>query len=473
MVMLTRLTVLPVQFYRMGSPFVDTRPHRLTSEGTQMADRARAGVMARTRAMTALLEVEEGAGSQAAIRRALDQEPALQGADRGLATALVYSALRHQRPVDRWLDQACSRGLAGVGSAALIALRLGVVQLAFLTRIPTFAAVDTTIQAAKGWLSKGQIGFVHGVLRRLARETPWQDAQSGADLPPWIAERLAALANRLDVEPAELINAFEAEAPLHVHLLASDRQAIAASLAKDGVECKPVGGVPGACHVIAGEPFASAAFGRRQLIAQDGGSAAIVEWLGDSASLKVLDLAAGRGGKSLFLSAAGAEVSAVDVDAEKLAAAAQLAQQAGHTLHETIAVDGRAESLPAEAWDAVLLDAPCTGLGTLRRRPEIRHRRRAADVLRLASLQAELIRAAARCVRPGGLLLYATCSPLPEEGVQVVEALLAERPEFVREPGDAPWVADLLDQAGDLWTHPMRHGMDAFYAARLRRQSGR
>ncbi len=427
-----------------------------------------AGTLPRSRALAALLEVEDGAGSQAAIRRALDGEPALRGADRGLLTALVYGTLRHQRRVDRWLMEACNRGLVGMDLATLTTLRLGASQLAFLSRMPAFAAIDTTVQAAKAHVGAGKIGFVHGVLQRLARQTPWQGDESD-DLPDWIAARVGDLGQRVGADAPSMIAAFEAEAPLHLHLLAPERAKTVASLADDGVELSPLGGVPGAFRVDAGEPFNSAAFEARQVIAQDGGSAAIVEWLDAGPGQRVLDLAAGRGGKALFLSAAGAEVTAVDLDGDKLVAAAALCKRAGHPLHDLLAVDGRAQSLPADHWDAVLLDAPCTGLGTLRRRPEIRHRRRAADALRLAGLQRQLLDAAARCVRPGGLLIYATCSPLPEEGLAIVEELLVARPEFVRDPGQAPWVGELLDENGDLWSHPLRHGMDAFYAARLRR----
>lgn len=437
----------------------------------QRPQRTPAGTLPRARAIAALIAVEAGAGSQGALRRALDEEPPLAGADRGLVTAMVYGVLRHQRRLDAWLRGACSRGLTGMATPLLATLRLGAVQLAFLRRIPAFAAIDTTVEAGKGWLAPGQVGFVHGVLRALARDAVGPTSASGDDLPAWIARRIEDYADRLHEPRQAMISAFTGEAPLHVHLLEPDRQAVLASLAEAGVGLTAVGAIPGAFAVQSGDIFRSAAFARRQLIAQDGGSAAIAEWLADARPRTVLDLAAGRGAKSVFLAAAGATVTAVDVDGDKLAAAASLAERAGHPLHQLVAADGRATGLPLGQFDAVLLDAPCTGLGTLRRRPEIRHRRRAADALRLAGLQSELLSAAATYVRPGGLLLYATCSPLVEEGPDVVAVLLARDEAWQRWPGAAPWLQPWLDDRGDFHSHPMRENTDAFYAVRLRRKA--
>ena len=420
--------------------------------------------------MTALIAVESGAGSQGALRRALDESPALQGADRGLVTAMVYGVLRHQRRLDGWLMGACARGLAGMEIPLLTALRLGAVQLAFLRRIPAFAAIDTTVEAGKAWLGPRQIGFLHGVLRALGRDAVGPASGGRSDLPEWIVRRIEAFALGLGLPEDAMVSAFAAEAPLHVHLVEPNRDALLVELAEAGIQLAPVGAVPGAYAVQAGDIFRSDAFARRQLIAQDGGSAAIAEWITDVRPRQVLDLAAGRGAKSLFLAAAGAEVTAVDVDPDKLAAAASLAERAGYPLNATVTADGRASGLPTACWDAVLLDAPCTGLGTLRRRPEIRHRRRAADILRLAGLQTELLAAAALHVRPGGVLVYATCSPLVEEGPVIVDALLAADQTLERWPGEAVWLQPWLDDRGDFHSHPLRHDTDAFYAVRLRRR---
>lgn len=442
------------------------RPARRESSRRQPA-----GTVPRSRALAALVAVDSGGGSQTALRDALDQDPPIAGADRGLVTAMVYGALRHQRRLDSWLEGACARGLTGMDAPLLASLRLGAVQLGFLSRIPAFAAIDTTVEASKAWLGPRQVSFVHGVLRTLTRKNEGPSAELSADLPPWMARRIGDFAIRLDETPEAMVDAFAGEAPLHIHLVDQNRAQLLTGLSDEGVELTPVGDIPGAYAVGAGDIFASGAFKQRQLIAQDGGSAAVVEWLAADKPNRVLDLAAGRGAKSLFLSANGAEVTAVDINADKLAAARALARHAGHPLHAIVVADGRSTDLPTGQWDAVLVDAPCTGLGTLRRRPEIRHRRRAADILRLAGLQAGLLAAAATHVRPGGLLLYATCSPLAEEGAAIVDALLAANPTLERSPGQAPWIQPWLDDRGDFHSHPLRHNTDAFFAARLRRRT--
>ena len=127
--------------------------------------------------------------------------------------------------------------------------------------------------------------------------------------------------------------------------------------------------------------------------------------------------------------------------------------------------------LAAGSFDAVLVDAPCSALGTLRRRPEVRHRRQAADLLRLADLQGRMLRQAANLLRPGGVLVHATCSIAAEEGPLVVDRFLREDKRFERDPGDAPWLTGLLDGRGDLRTHPLWHGVDGFQAVRLRKKS--
>jgi 16S rRNA (cytosine967-C5)-methyltransferase len=165
-------------------------------------------------------------------------------------------------------------------------------------------------------------------------------------------------------------------------------------------------------------------------------------------------------------------VTAVDVGAAKLIDAELLCRRAGHPLEATLVTDAAATiPLPQASFDAVLVDAPCTGLGTLRRRPEVRHRRFAADLMRMADLQRRILAHAAPLCRPGGVLVFATCSFAVEEGPLVVDAFLHDHPEFQRDPGEQPWVRPLLDARGDLRTHPLLGGMDAFQAVRLRRRS--
>ena len=430
---------------------------------------------ARGRAIDALIAIDGGARSQSALSAALDAEPALSALDRGLLTELVYGSLRRVRLLDAWAASASDKGLVDLDAATLAALRVGLHQLSGLDRVPAFAAIDGTVEAAKGRLPQGRVGYLHAVLRRLAREAPWSAARpADAALVPWQATMIRQWAAACGVDGDELARAMAEAAPSHVHVIASARDEAASSLAADGVSIARVGEVPGAFEICGGSFWTSTLHGDRRAIAQDGASAAIVEWLGARPGQRVLDLCAGRGAKSLFLAASGAEVDLVDIESDKLADAVALADQAGLRLGKTLVGDaGQALPLDHGGYDAVLVDAPCSGLGTLRRRPEIATRRSMADVIRLAGVQRAILRRAADAVRPGGLLLFAVCTISAEESVDAVEDFLAARDDFARDPAgpasQPAWLRGWLDARGDLRSHPGLHGVDCFYAARLRR----
>lgn len=412
---------------------------------------------------------ERGEGSQGALDRAARAEPALSSMDRGLATELVYGVLRRQRPLDRWLDGALDRGLRGIDPAALTAMRLGLYQLAWLDRIPDHAAIAATIDENRAAIGHGKVGFVNAVLRRLSRDQPWKSGV-GATLPPWVEARVRAYAADLALDPDALVRAFGERAPLQAHVIQPARKTALQDFAADGVDVAVVGQIPGAYEVLAGPLFAGKLFADRHVIAQDAASAAVVEWVGVEPGMKVADIAAGRGAKSLFLASSGAIVTAVDLGENRVRDAARLADWAGWPLESTLVADATsALPLPAASFDVVLVDAPCSGLGTMRRRPEIAHRRRAADLANNHALQLAMVRRCADLVRPGGTLIYAVCSFAEEEGPLVIERLLGQRPDLMRAPADdqAEWAKPLVDAKGDLRTHPLWHGVDAFYAARL------
>jgi len=425
------------------------------------------GVAVRAAALAALWQVERGeAGSQAALQPAVAGLPAV---DRGLCTELVYGALRRQRPLDRWIAASCARGLHGVDPAPLVALRLGAYQLAEMPRIPAFAAVDATVEAFKrGKVHKGAVGFVHAVLRKLAGRAERGDRPDGDDLPDWIARRVDDLAYDLELPAADLRAAMCERAPSHGQVLAAAAAVapVAQQLRDDGVWLADLP-VPGAFVADGARATHHPGLGRTFLL-QDAASAAVARWVDPRPGWRVLDLCAGRGVKSAVLAALGAEVTAVDSAADKIAAARALVEATGGRLAGAIAADGTAElGLPLAGFDAVLVDAPCTGLGTLRRRPEIRHRRRAADLWALTVLADDLADSALRLVRPGGVVVLATCSLCREEGPQWAERVLARHPGLRRSDDGPEWARPMCDARGDLRTHPLLHGMDAFFAARL------
>jgi 16S rRNA (cytosine967-C5)-methyltransferase len=297
-----------------------------------------------------------------------------------------------------------------------------------------------------------------------------------AELPEWVWDALAA---ELDA-PARLAlgRALQKSAPLdlRVNSVKASRDAVIAELAAAGIEAAPTPHSPLGLR-LAGHPDLGKlpAFSEGRVEVQDEGSQLICQLVGARRGEMIADLCAGAGGKTLALGAAMASsgrLYAFDIAEKRLQKLGPRLARSGLSnvtpqliAHEN---DTRLKRL-AGKLDRVLIDAPCSGLGTLRRNPDLKFRQSAAGVIELCAKQASLIRAGARLLRPGGRLVYATCSLLPAENRQIVDHFLAEHPQFSRLPpvGLAP---DLLTPEGDLSLRPDSHGSDGFYGAVLESQ---
>lgn len=399
--------------------------------------------------------------------------------DAALATELGYGTLRAAGVLDLIIAECAARPLPQIEAMVRDVLRLGVYQQ-LRTRIPSHAAVSTTVDLARSAGRDRATGFVNAVLRRTGR-LDWEQwterlgrgfsAVSAAAIrhshPAWIAEAFAeALGERAGELDAAL--AADDERPL-THLVAwpgrIERDELAAL----------TGGRPGpyspyAVHLVAGgDPARVPAVRERRAAVQDEGSQLCVQALVDAPlsgrDERWLDLCAGPGGKAALLAALGA-VRGARLNANELRPhRADLVRRATTPWDVDVSV-GDARDLAAVDgdYDRVLLDAPCTGLGALRRRPEARWRRTPDDLTVLTMLQSELLTAALRLTRPGGVVAYVTCSPHEAETVEVIERSGAEvidaRPVFagVPELGGGPMV--------QLWPH--RQGTDAMFCALLR-----
>jgi 16S rRNA (cytosine967-C5)-methyltransferase len=416
----------------------------------------------------------------------------LERRDAALVTELVYGTLRRRGTLDEILAVAADRAVERIDPPARDALRLGAYQLLF-TRIPPHAAVSATVGLVRQ-VAPGATGFANAVLRRvadqplddwLAQVAPSFDEDPVAHLavvhshPQWIVRSFAEALGGDHGETARLLAADNEPAP--VHLCARPGRAEAVDLADE------VGGVPGAfspyaVHLPTGSPpgeLLALSDGRAHV--QDEGSqlvaAALAEVpVSEGPAPRWLDMCAGPGGKAALLGALaagqGATVTAVEIAEHR----ARLVEQAVHGLPVTVVRDdarsvGAGDELPAAGFDRVLVDAPCTGLGALRRRPEARWRRQPGDLPALTRLQRELLVAAIEAVRPGGVVAYATCSPhVVETTVSVAEARRRSRhPTELLDARDfLPGVPGLGDgPTAQLWPH--RHGTDAMFLALLRR----
>ncbi|WP_029138241.1 RsmB/NOP family class I SAM-dependent RNA methyltransferase [Nakamurella lactea] len=408
----------------------------------------------------------------------------LHGRDAALATELSYGSCRALGLLDAVIGSAGNRALADLDGDVLDALRLGAYQL-LRTRIPAHAALSVTVDLVRAGRHPGAAGYVNAVLRRvseadldtwISRLAPDRaDDEIGylavaTSHPRWIA---AALSDALGPRRDELEQALRADdAPPAVHLVARpgriDRESLAAQVDGTPARYSPYG-----VYLPAGHPGSIAAIADGRAAVQDEGSQLVAVALAgaelDGADTRWLDLAAGPGGKAALLGAMAAERGAV-VDAVEVAEhRAKLVRRTTSGLPVSVhTADGRDPGLPPASFDRVLLDAPCTGLGALRRRPEARWRRDPSDVADLVRLQGELLASAAQLVRPGGLIGYVTCSPHLAETAGVIARrpagleLVDARPYLPGVPalGDGPTV--------QLWPH--RHGTDAMFLALLRRE---
>lgn len=412
-------------------------------------------------------------------------QPALQSAaakarldarDRGLALELVMGVERWRLRLDHALAPHVQRGLEQTEPTARRLLRLAAYQLLFLDRIPPRAAVHSAVELARSWMGERAAGFVNGVLRGLTRSEPsWPEGDDVASIavrtstPEWLVARWS-LAGGAAFAVA-MAEAHNRPAPLTVRAAgpAPDRDALAERLRAEGATVQATAHAPDGLHVSGHpSPFEGAAFRDGWWQAQDEASQLVVRLLDPQPGERVWDACAAPGGKTRYISRLMGDrgaVVATDVHptkAERLGRA--LRGRASVAVHHRDVVEGPP---PGERFDRVLLDAPCTALGIMRRHPEIKWRRGPADIEARAALQARLLDAAADAVRPGGLLVYSVCSDTAEEGPDQLAAFVERRPDFtVERPDDT---ALPLADDGTLRLDPHRHGADGFFAARLRR----
>ena len=419
---------------------------------------------------------------------ALLSERGITGRDAAFATELTYGTCRTRGTLDAVIGAAAGRPIDQIDSVLLDLLRLGAYQL-LRTNVATHAAVSTTVEQAGLEFDSVRAGFVNGVLRNISKrdEQSWlAELAPTADTDPighaafthahprWIAQTFA---DALGVDAGELGAALEADdARPAVHLAARPGVLSAEELAL------AVGGKVGryspyAVYLGSGDPGGLAAIRDGQALVQDEGSQLVARALTLAPVLgadggRWLDLCSGPGGKTALIAAIAAQQGATVTAVEPNSRRAEMVEYNTRGLPvEVLRVDGRETSLLAGGFDRVLVDAPCTGLGALRRRPEARWRRTPADVPALAKLQRELLAAAITLTRPGGVVLYATCSPHLVETVGVISDALRRYPVTaldtralfapIDDLGDGPYV--------QLWPH--RHGTDAMFAAALQKDA--
>jgi len=407
--------------------------------------------------------------------------------DERLAAEIAHGAVRTLAHLDRAIAHATGKPVASVDPAVLPLLRVGAYQLLYLPSVPRYAAVSETVAVARRRTPKAA-GFVNWTLRRITPDGAAPPPRAGYpdevswlaavhSFPPWIVGRWVA---RLGAEETgRLLSALNEHPPAHlrVNRLRATVAEAASGLAAAGMATEPGRHAPFALRLAGpGSVSASAPFAAGLVYLQDESSQLAAEVLRPRPGERVLDACAGLGGKATQLaeiSGGRSRILALDRDAARLRRLAENAGRLGDPGIEARAADLLERgALAGERFDAVLLDAPCSGLGTLARHPELRWTKRPGDPARLAAVQRSLLDRAATFLGPGGRLVYSTCSTEPEEGEEVVGAFLGEHPAFAAEaPAEGALIdAPALASEGFLRSWPHRHGMGGAFVALLRRR---
>jgi 16S rRNA (cytosine967-C5)-methyltransferase len=447
---------------------------------------------ARLLALRVLERVErDGAYADVLLRAQLGRSD-LPAADRAFATELVHGTLRWRGRLDFLLAQVLDRDLGKLEPLVASALRLGAYQIALGGgRIPPQVAVDESVRCVRAAGAERATGLVNAVLRRLAAEhatialpdlerDPLGHLTHALSLPAWLAGRWLELFGAQ--EAAALARASNEIPPLVVrgNRLRAPREALLAELRERFAEARPCRFArDGIVLGRRGNPALDPAFLAGRITVQDEASQLVVALLDPRPGERVLDACAAPGGKATAIAerlAGEGEVLALDRNARRLDLVRREARRLGL---ENLRCAAREATRPLvdlaseRPFDRALVDAPCSGLGALRRNPDTRWRVGPADPQRLAETQRAILRQAAAVLRPGGVLVYSTCTLLPEENEDVVSAFLAEATDFARAgPEATPEKArPLVGSDGCLRTFPHRHDADGFFAARLERRA--
>lgn len=408
--------------------------------------------------------------------------------DRALASEIATGVQRWLLTLDHLIQQLARRPIEKLDLEVVNVLRMGAYQLLHLSRVPASAVVDDAVKMARRMGKSSASGFVNAVLRTLSRTRralplpgrPADDADREASLdylsvalshPRWLAERWY---DRLGLARAEAWMTFNNRPPaltLRANPLRATAAALVRRLATKQVASHQARYAPDAVVVDDGPALYSTDIDPSWFVVQDEASQLVTLLAGDNPGPLVLDTCASPGGKATALAAAlhgRGSLVACDVRDRRMTLLAHTVRVAGAENIRLVQAD-LTRALPFQpVFNCVIVDAPCSGLGTLRRDPDIKWRRQASDLASLASAQGDMLRHAAEMVAPGGRLVYATCSSEPEENEDVAGAFLAARTDFAHvdarqtHPAMPP---EAVDEAGRLRTTPDRHGLECFFGA--------
>ena len=416
---------------------------------------------ARSAAFEILREVEAGAFSSVLLAAA---EPKLKLPDRALTHELVLGVLRWQLWLDKLIEHYSKRAVATLDLPVRLALRIGLYQLRFLERVPAAAAVNESVNLVRSARVSSAAAFVNAVLRRAIRESafdpsslldPLEKLAVQTSHPVWLVRRWIDAFGEVEAEAFARAN--NLVPPTAFRVVEGDFEGILAQLQEVGGIVDPSAVARGAWRVSGATSVLRELVANGKIYLQDEASQLVAQTVNVEPGERVLDLCAAPGGKTTLMAQRAEDrglIVAADRSAKRLETVLKITASHNLTSIKSLLLDA-AQELPFEnsAFDRILVDAPCSGTGTLRRNPEIRWRISENDIHELAAQQKLFLKNAARVLKPGGQLVYSTCSVERDENEEVIHNFLREHPDFK------------LEKSLRLWPH--REGTDGFFIASL------
>lgn len=430
------------------------------------------------RAAFDILRRVETEGAYASVLIASMPDTSLSREDRALAHELTLGVLRWRGLLDSLIERYATRPISALDLQVVISLRMGFYQLRFLTRVPPSAAVNESVNLVKESGVRSASGFVNAVLRKALRnpsdKSGIRDSEDQASRelshPEWMLRRWSTFIGEAEARLLALANNTSPAVAVRVNTLRAAEDEVIAALEARGVTMRASRFVPHAYAIVEDSGGVARAANEGLIYIQDEASQLVSLILNAQPGDRVLDLCAAPGSKSSHIAALlqdKAWIVACDVHSHRLASLASTCKRLGVQSIDAVTLDAT-RALPftrdSPKFDRVLVDAPCTGTGTLRRNPEIKWRLKPQDIVRLSGIQLDLLTVAAQQVREGGRLVYSTCSIEGEENEDVIGRLLERNRSLRKIEQDA---GELVTPEGFIRTFPHRHGMDGFFVAVL------
>lgn len=421
---------------------------------------------------------QQGAWSDGYLKKSI-REAGLDSRDAAFATRLCFGVLQNKFLLDFYLAQFCSTKLEKLENKVLNALRIGAYQMIFLDRVPQSAAVNESVNLARKYAKNPRAaGLVNGVLRTLSRNIDAlrqpEDLETRFSHPAWLVKEFSLALNGVGVEALLLANNDQPPTVAQVNTVRTTVEAVTAELSEAGIGVELHPWLSG-CLILTetGNLDRLPAFQAGKMYIQDTAARLAVLAAAPQPGMKILDACAAPGGKS-FASAIRmenrGEIISCDIHPHKLALIQAGVERLGLSCIHSAVINGKTRHEDfVDGFDIVLVDVPCSGLGIIRKKPDIRYKE-PGPLANLPAVQSAILENVSAYVKPGGVLLYATCTVLERENGGVVGAFLAAHPEFQMESFELPGPIGNVE-AGQMTLWPHIHGTDGFFIAKLRRHS--